>query len=59
MRRIFSIANSQITFLNQENFQLKVKQLLQRKHKLDLEEDECKGKKIIEFGQIQDMETKT
>ena len=44
LRKIFSIANSQITFLQQENFQLKVKLLLQSKPKPYLEADKGKGK---------------
>ena len=52
LRRIFSIANSQITFLQQENFQLKVKQLIQRKTKSELEVDKGEGKKIIDVDQM-------
>ena len=47
LKQAFSIAQSQITFLQHENFQLKVNQLLQRKLKLDMEENRGKGKNII------------
>lgn len=59
MKEIFSIANSQISFLQEKNLKLKVKQLIQSKPKPDLEEYKGKGKKIIDFDQMHDMEIET
>lgn len=47
------------TLLQQENWQLKVKHLIQSKPKADLEADKGRGRKVMDFDQKKNMETKT
>ena len=51
--------NSQITFLQQENFQLKVKLLLQDKPKVHVDADKGKGKEILDDDKLEDSEVGT
>ena len=47
LKEALSISKTQITFLQHENFQLKVNQILQRKLKSDMDENRGKSKKFL------------
>ena len=58
LKEAFSISQSRITFLERENIQLKMNELLQSKYKSNMEANRGKGKKIFVIDQVQEMEAK-